>query len=95
LASYARKEFSAPISIETSLIKVDDRKVVWAEIREADKSLKPIKIKNNGKSYIRLYDGDYELSEIEEQLFVSGRGASHFDEEIIHASSVADLDGHL
>ncbi|MDR2163030.1 MAG: hypothetical protein LBO70_03710 [Clostridiales Family XIII bacterium] len=35
------------------------------------------------------------MSEEEKQLFVSDRGASHFDEEIIHGSRVADLNEPL
>jgi ATP-dependent DNA helicase RecG len=95
LAHYARKEFSSLVSIKTSLLSAGGKKVVWAEVEEADKTLKPVKIKSGGKAYIRLYDGDYELSEQEEQLFVAGRGPSHFDQEAIHGSGIADLDGKL
>ncbi|MDR0825311.1 MAG: putative DNA binding domain-containing protein [Prevotella sp.] len=95
LANYARKDFNMPVSISTTPLSVDGKEVIWAEIHEANKTLKPIKIKNSGKSFIRLYDGDYELSELEEQLFISARGPSHFDEDIIPESSVSDLDEQL
>jgi len=95
LASIARKEFSAPIVINITLLTVESYQVIWAEISEADKSLKPVSIKSTGKSYIRLYDGDYELSEQEKQMFVANRGFSHFDEETLPDSSIADLDEQL
>jgi ATP-dependent DNA helicase RecG len=95
LANYARKEFSALVSVKSSLVAVGDKKIVWAHIEEADRTLKPIKIKNGSRSYIRLYDGDYELSEQEEQLFIANRGPSHFDEDTIPGSTVADLDEEL
>jgi ATP-dependent DNA helicase RecG len=95
LANYARKDFNGLISINTTPLFIDGKEVIWAEIHEADRTLKPVKIKNSGKSYIRLYDGDYELSELEEQLFISARGSSHFDEDIIPESGISDLDEQL
>ena len=95
LAAYAKKEFRTLVSIKTTLIVIGEKKVVWAEVTEADKTQKPVKLKGNGKSYIRLYDGDYELSEEEEQLFIAHRGSSHFDTEIVPSSSLSDLDETL
>jgi len=95
LANLARKEFSAPITIRTTVLTLSSRQIVWAEISESDKSLKPVSIKSTGKSYIRLYDGDYELSEQEEQMFIANRGPSNFDETALPNSSRADLDEQL
>lgn len=95
LASIARKSFNVPVTIKIELITVNSQQVIWVQVIEADKTLKPIKIKSTGRSYIRLYDGDYELSDQEEQLFIAGRGPSHFDEEVIEGSGVEDLDEAL
>jgi ATP-dependent DNA helicase RecG len=92
LANIARKEFSAPVTVHSSLIQVGSKNVVWAKVDEADRSLKPIKSKRRGKGFIRLYDGDYELSYQEDQLFIAGRGPSHFDEAPIADSLTEDLD---
>ncbi|MCL2655688.1 MAG: putative DNA binding domain-containing protein [Coriobacteriia bacterium] len=95
LANIARKELSAPITIRTTVLTLNSRQVVWSEVNELDKSLKPVSIKNTGKSYIRLYDGDYELSEQEEQMFRANRGPSNFDEGVLPGSDAADLDAQL
>jgi len=96
LANYARKEFSSLVSIKTFVIEAEGKKVVWANVEEADKTLKPVKIKSGGKSFIRLYDGDFHLSEQEEQLFIAGRGPSLFDEDVISGSiALQDLDEKL
>jgi ATP-dependent DNA helicase RecG len=95
LANLARNGFSSPITIRTTLLIVDGKPVVWAAVLEADRSLKPVKTKSSGRSYVRLYDGDYELSDQEEQLFVAGRGPSHFDEEAIKKSGASDLNPGL
>jgi ATP-dependent DNA helicase RecG len=95
LANYASKDFSTMVSINPTLIDSDGKDVIWADVQEANKTLKPVKIKSSGKSYIRLYDGDFELSEIEEQLFISARGLNHFDEDPVKESSISDLDDQL
>jgi len=95
LAGFGKNGFNVPIDIRTAFFTMSGKKVVWAEVSEADKAHKPVKVKKTGKSYIRLYDGDYELSEQEEQMFVSGRGQSRFDEDPIPGSGVADLDERL
>jgi ATP-dependent DNA helicase RecG len=95
LANYAKNGFNTTIDMKCSLIAVDAKKVVWVDIKEADKTLKPVKIKGSGKAFVRLYDGDFELSEQEEQLFVAARGPSRFDEDAIPGSSSADLDTDL
>jgi ATP-dependent DNA helicase RecG len=95
LANYARKDFNVLIPLNTTVLLVNDRAVVWVEIPETDKLIKPVKIKNSGKSFVRLYDGDYELSEEEKQLFVSARGTSHFDEDIISESNISDLNEQI
>ncbi|MDR2486604.1 MAG: ATP-binding protein, partial [Clostridiales Family XIII bacterium] len=67
LANYAKNEFSVLIDLRTKLMTIDNKPVVWAEIGEADKTLKPVRVKSSGKAYIRYYDGDFELSEQEAQ----------------------------
>jgi len=65
LANYAKNEFSIPIEVSMTLLNVNNKKVVWAEIAEADKILKPVKIKKGKQAFIRRYDGDFQLSEQE------------------------------
>jgi ATP-dependent DNA helicase RecG len=95
LANYAKKEFSVLVDLRTKLMTIDEKPVVWVEVREADKTLKPVTVKSSGKTYIRYYDGDFELSEQEKQLFIASRGSSHFDESAVPESGSADLDSQL
>ena len=56
----------------------DGSPVVYARVREADRSAKPCRT-SSGKAYIRGFDGDYELSSIEEQAFLAQRTQPTFD----------------
>ena len=50
LTNYAKNEFTVPVEVSTTLLNVKNRKVVWAEIAEADKVLKPVKTKKREAS---------------------------------------------
>jgi ATP-dependent DNA helicase RecG len=95
LGSYAKTEFSTMLEMSLYVLRINDKKIVVAEISEAVRSLKPVHIRKNRKAYIRLYDGDYELSEQDKQLFVNARGPSLFDEEPVKGSSISDLNNVL
>ena len=95
LANIAKNGFNVAIELSMSLIEVDCKKVVWVEVFESDRQVKPIKLKGSKRSFIRLYDGDFELSELEEQMFVAARGMSQHDEEAVAGTSKADLDQQL
>ena len=95
LANTAKNGFNVAIELSLSLIELDGKKVVWTEVFESDKQAKPIRLKGSKRSFIRLFDGDFELSELEEQMFVAARGMSHYDEEAVMGTSTADLDKSL
>jgi ATP-dependent DNA helicase RecG len=95
LASYAKNEFSSLVEMRVSLVWASGKAVVWAEVREAPRAAKPVKAKRTGKAFLRLYDGDFELSELEEQMFVAARGPSQYDEEPVAGTSASDLDPEL
>ena len=95
LANYSKKEFTIPIEITTTLLNIGGKKVVWAEVSEADKMLKPVKIKKGNRAFIRRYDGDFELSPQEEELFVSARGPSLFDEAPVPGTDTSELNKDL
>ena len=68
--------------------------MVYATVRETDPSAKPCRTAA-GKAYIRGFDGDYELSSIEEQAFLAQRTQPMFDREAVDGASFADLDDKL
>ena len=95
LANCAKNEFSIPVEVSMTLLNVNNKKVVWAEIAEADKILKPVKIKKGKQAFIRRYDGDFQLSEQEQEMFVSARGPSLFDEAPISGTDISELNIEL
>lgn len=45
LAQYAQNEYTAPVIVDISMVSVDGKAVVVADVHEAKKALKPIKYK--------------------------------------------------
>jgi ATP-dependent DNA helicase RecG len=68
LAAKARS-FSPPVRLTIEDGTVDGAPVIVAQVHECDSSAKPCRIASSGESYLRGYDGDYRLSDLEEQAF--------------------------
>ena len=94
LAAMARK-FTPPVHLDIADALVEGESVVVATVAECDPSNKPCRVTSTGKAYLRGYDGDYELSALEEQGFLAARTAPHFDRRVVHGTSVNDLDDSL
>jgi len=94
LGSKARM-FEPPVRLTIADGAVDGQPVVVAEVHECDVSAKPCRVASSGRSYLRSYDGDYELSALEEQGFLSARTAPRSDRAPVSGSSRADLDPDL
>jgi ATP-dependent DNA helicase RecG len=92
LATVARNGLSPSIRLTSETGLVDGVTVVVAHIPEADRLLKPVRVKRTGLAYLRQYDGDYPLSEQEEQAFVADRGQPIFDEASVSDATCQDLD---
>lgn len=95
LVSKARQGFDPPVAIEANLDIVDDQTVVLARIGETPPSAKPCRVRSTGDAYMRFWDGDYRLSEIEIQGFLANRTQPAFDRDIAPEASLADLDPTL
>ncbi|MDR1798513.1 MAG: putative DNA binding domain-containing protein [Bifidobacteriaceae bacterium] len=92
VASLARTALDPPIQVTTRVEQFQNASLVVADIPEADKSLKPVRVKRLGRGYLRQYDGDYPLSDLEEQAFVAQRGQPRFDHEVVEGATLEDLD---
>lgn len=68
LATTCRTALDPPVMHRSGVVTLDDQEVVWAEIAEADASMKPVRVKATGKAYLRSHDGDFQLSQPEEQV---------------------------
>lgn len=95
LASTARRSLDPPVQLEVSAHDIEGSRVVVAEVFESSASLKPSRVTVNNKAYLRAYDGDYAMSELEEQAFIANRDHPRFDRRSVQGASVADLDKGL
>jgi ATP-dependent DNA helicase RecG len=83
------------------LIKVHDfegRQLVVAEIPEAPIEQKPCFYRGSGLytgSFVRVADGDRQISQYEVHLFLESRGQPQHDLEIVKDASQADLDADM
>jgi ATP-dependent DNA helicase RecG len=92
LASIGRQALDPPVQLRVAEVPFEGKRLVVARVAEADVALKPCRLVRNRKAYLRVGDGDYELSRIEEEAFVVARSHRPFDEEAVPGSEVADLD---
>ncbi|GLY19613.1 dihydroorotate dehydrogenase [Kineosporia sp. NBRC 101677] len=84
-----------PVRLDISDGTVDGEPVVIARVHECDPSAKPCRAATSGKAYLRSYDGDFELSQVEEQGFLAARTSPHFDRRPVEGAAREDLDEEL
>ncbi len=94
LAAKARS-YTPPVVIAVEDGVVDGAPVIVGLVHETDLSAKPCRVTGSGKAYMRSYDGDYELSTIEEQAFLAQRRQPQFDRAAVTGASRQDLDDDL
>jgi ATP-dependent DNA helicase RecG len=94
LAARARG-FVPPVRLDIEDGVVDGVPVVVARVSECDRSAKPCRVASTGKAYLRGYDGDFLLSDLEEQAFLAARKPPMFDRAPVEDATVADLDEAL
>ncbi|MCF6525256.1 ATP-binding protein [Streptomyces sp. JJ36] len=95
LAAMCRTEISPPLSPTISIINIDEKNVVVAEVSELPREQKPaycISLGMNRGSFIRVGEGDRRLTPEEVQQLISDRGQPLFDQEAVPGSSLSDLD---
>ncbi|MGW0248840.1 ATP-binding protein [Nocardia goodfellowii] len=74
---------------------VDGLPVVVIRVYECDRSSKPCRVTASGTAYVRCHDGDFALSEVEEQAFLAARQPPLFDRQPVDGSTLNDLDPEL
>ncbi|MFC7645162.1 helix-turn-helix domain-containing protein [Streptosporangium lutulentum] len=95
LATVARQNLVPPITFEVQDFEFEGARVVVAQVHEIPNSAKPCHVRSTGKAYLRAHDGDYELSQIEEQAFLASRDTPRFDQATISGATRDDLDPEL
>jgi ATP-dependent DNA helicase RecG len=96
LASLARQALDPPVTFAAETITFEGVSLVAAEIHEAPSVSKPVRVRATSRAYLRANDGDYELSQVEEQAFLANRDTPRFDQGAVAGASVeGDLDPEL
>lgn len=91
LATKTRQALDPPVTFDAWDIRFEGVPVLVAKIHELPAHGKPCRVISSGKAYLRSYDGDYELSQVEEQAFVANRSTPLFDQQPIPGTTTADL----
>lgn len=91
LASAARQAVEPPVTCTITSVQFEGHTVVVAEVDELPSQYKPCRVKRSGKAYLRAYDGDYELSALEQQAFVADRATPVFDRQPVDGARRTDL----
>jgi len=94
LAGKARA-LTPPAHLDISDQTVDGHAVVVARVAECPAPDKPCRVTSTRKAYLRGHDGDYLLSELEEQGFLRSREAPSADRQVVPGTGIADLDPAL
>jgi len=94
LAGKART-LTPPVSLSISDGIVDGLPVIVAQVHECDPSAKPCRVTAGNVAYIRGYDGDFPLSDLEIQGFLAARRPPLFDRQPVDGATADDLDPEL
>lgn len=95
LASASRDAVVPPVITRSRTERVDGAQLVVAEVQEAAAADKPVRVRDDGRAYLRQHDGDFALSENEEQAFLAARTTPRFDSAAVPEASLDDLDPDL
>ncbi len=95
LASLARQALVPPLALTLHDAEVDGERVVVADVPECPPAVKPCTVARTGKAYLRGFDGDYEISDVERAGYLAARTAPAFDRNAVRGSTKADLEPDL
>lgn len=95
LANQARNAVVPPLQVSFTTGDIEGGMIVLARVRELPTTDKPCEVTATGHAYLRSYDGDYPLSELERQGFVANRGVARHDQAAVEGATRDDLDMSL
>ena len=94
MVSIARQSISPPLSLEFEDVDFEAERVTVVRVSELALP-KPCIVRRTGKAYLRSWDGDFELSELEIQGLLINRTQPRFDTEEVQAANRSDLSAEL
>ena len=92
LASKARTALDPPPVVDIETVEFESKSLVVATVQEVPASHKPCVVSRSRKGYLRSFDGDFPLSELDVQGFLSNRSHPEFDLALVPGATRADLD---
>jgi ATP-dependent DNA helicase RecG len=92
VASRARQAFHPEVHVDVDVQPFEGADVVVARVRELAASAKPCFVKRSGQAYLRFADGDYALSQLEIEAFLSNRSRPRYDEGAVAGATTADFE---
>jgi ATP-dependent DNA helicase RecG len=95
LASRSRQAFNPPIAIDISDAEIEGVTIIVGVVKEIHASAKPCTVIRSGKAYMRSWDGDFELSDLEIQGLLANRTRPAFDSAAVDRATKADLDSQM
>lgn len=95
LASIARRALVPPVMIDIRDEEFEERTLVVGVVSEIAGVSKPCRLKRDGSAYMRIWDGDYRLSELEIEGLIASRSVPRFDSELVPGAAREDLDDEL
>ncbi|WP_419995680.1 ATP-binding protein [Streptomyces boninensis] len=87
--------FTPALRLTVEEAEVDGSPVVAATVHECDRPEKPCRMAASGAAFMRGYDSDFQLSELEEQAYPSTRRPPAFDRQPVPGAKIDDLDHEL
>jgi ATP-dependent DNA helicase RecG len=96
LASKARQAVLPPVQIALELVAFEGVKLIVGTVQELPASHKPCRVGSaTGPAYLRVHDGDYQLSDLEIQMLTASRQQPTFDRAPVVDATINDLDEEL
>ena len=94
-ASMVRQALQPPPTVEFLDVEFDGHELLVIAVSELHASAKPCVVRRSGKSYLRSWDGDFELSSLEVQGLLTARSQPRFDSETVPGVGRKELNESL
>ncbi len=95
VSSVARTSLSPPIAIQIEDVDFEGNHLVVVRVPELALHDKPCYVTREGKAYLRCWDGDFELSQVEIQGLLVNRTQPRSDGIAVNGATRADLSNDL
>jgi ATP-dependent DNA helicase RecG len=81
-----------PVQLEFIDAELAGLPIIIAKVAATAGSAKPCRVRSAGRAWMRSWDGDVAMSELEEQAFLAQRSQPVFDEQAVQHGRRDDLD---